>query len=135
MKACSVFILLSVLCIVSSASSWHPLHKRQDQGGMCSPDEIIGRICTNGYYEDYAYIGAQCNRPEIARSLSDACRTNENGVFCGAFDTTADFQQFASACRSFLINNTCSNECRSHLTDNRAQYGCCVNILNDTISQ
>ena len=135
MKYCSVFVLLSVLYIVSSASSWHPLHKRQDQGGMCSTDDLVARICTNGYYEDYAYIVAQCNQPTVAKSIRDVCRFNENGVVCGAFDTTIDLQQFTSACGSslFLTNSTCSEECRSFLTDNRARYGCCVNIFNDTL--
>ena len=133
-KSCSVFVLLSVLCIImSSASSWHPLLKRQDQGGMCSVEAFAGRICTNGFYEDYAYIVAQCNQAEAAQNIRDViCRTNENGVVCGILDTSADFAQFRSVCGSSPTTSTCSDECRSFLTAIRARYGCCVNVLNTT---
>ena len=132
MKSCSVFIiiLLNVLCIVSSTKPWHPLLKRQ--GGICSSGEFLTRICTNGYYEDYAYIAAQCNQSELAKSISDTCRTNENGVVCSAFDTDTSLQQFTSTCGLFFTDNTCSEECHSFLTDARARYGCCINIYNNT---
>ena len=127
-KPYSVYVLLSVLCVVSSASSWHPLLKRQDQ---CS----ARRFCT-GFYEEYVYVVAQCNLPETVESIRttrDFCRVNENGAICSTFDTFMDFEQFTSACGSSLTRTSCSDECRSFLTANRARYGCCVTLFNDTL--
>ena len=128
MKSCSVLVLLSVVYVSSGSSSWRHLQKRQDE---CPLAVLATSVCTNGYYEDYAYLAAQCNQPDIARSISDNCRFNENGVVCASFDTLNDLTQFTSACGSSL-NDSCSDECRSFLADNRARYGCCVTIFNDT---
>ena len=135
MKFCSVFVLLS---LVSLAMSWYPLHKRQQedvmtQGGMCSRETYIERICTDGFYEEYTTVAAQCNQSQLARTVGDTCRSNEAGVRCGGIDMDADYQQFFSACESSLTAGTnCSENCSSHLAARRTQYGCCTAVFNNS---
>ena len=134
MKSCSSILLC--LCITISAghkahhvstSKGLPLLKRQAQD-QC-PNILAREICTNGFYEDYAFLAAQCFQRAVAQSFQDVCSVNAMGRVCIAIDTPGpDFIE--SACGH--SPTTCSSGCASALTNLRADLGCCVNAYNAT---
>jgi hypothetical protein len=85
------------LCITIAAASYshgHLLHvsasskalpqphvaKRQtNQDDVCN-DVLARSVCTNGYYEDYAYIATQCFQRSAAKDIQDACSRNSMGT-------------------------------------------------------
>ena len=146
-----LLLCVSVICTTSAAGSYnygHPLlmnaktaakglpqphniHKRQAdiEQDICYAKQVED-ICTSGYYEDYAYVVAQCNRTGLAIEIQDSCRSNSKGDICGIFGI--DSQRFESECGS--PPTTCSSECRELLTTTRAEWGCCMNIFNSSNS-
>lgn len=118
--------LLCVTIIASGvvATYSHLLQKRQDD---CT-DVTVREICTNGYYEDYAYLTARCGQVLTARSFQDACRSNSMGTLCGSLDVESE--RIEDACG--MSPTTCSPDCRDLLTATRETLGCCVNIYNSS---
>ena len=89
-------------------------------------------ICTNGYYEDYAFLAAQCFQRAAAQNIQDVCGVNAMGRVCAALDTP-DPDTIESACGT--SPTTCSSGCASALSNIRTQLGCCVNAYNTTDSE
>ena len=133
MKSCSLILLC--LCITISAghkahhvstSKGLPLLKRQAQD-QCT-NILVREICTNGYYEDYAFLAAQCFQRAIAQNIQAVCSVNAMGRICATIDT--DPYNIESVCGT--SSTTCSSGCASALTNLRAELGCCVNVYNTT---
>ena len=126
------YLFLSFVGIVCSAGSWHPLHKRQDtdsaEQSRCDVLAIANELCTSGYYEESAYIAAQCNRRDTVKSASAFCQKNSGGVICGSYILSGN--DIESRCDTSATAATCSAECRNSLSSTRAAYGCCVTSLN-----
>ena len=130
----SILVFLSTLSLTTcSARFWHPSSLRAKRQELCS-DRINKEICTNGLQEEYAYLADQCNQPDVAQFIRDVCRSNENAVLCGTIDTYDDTQQVSRACNLSLApdSSECADECRSLLASIRAEYGCCMTIINST---
>ena len=137
MKSCSLILLC--LCITFSAghkahhvstSTGLPLLKRQAQDRCFN---IFAEVsCTNGYYEDYAFLAAQCSQRAEAQNMQDVCGVNAMGRICAAIDRPYPYT-IEIACGTFPT--TCSPECTSALTNLRAELGCCVNAYNTTDSE
>ena len=136
MRSCSL-----ILCICITISAGHKVHhvstskglpllKRQAQD-QCT--NILAReICTNGYYEDYAFLAAQCFQRATAQNIQDVCGVNAMGRVCASLDTPNP-DTIESACGT--SPTTCSSGCASALTNLRAELGCCVNAYNTTDSE
>lgn len=113
------------------STTGHLLHKRQaSQDDICNA-VVTREICTNGYYEDYAYVITRCGQYSTARSIQNACRSNSVGTFCGSIDF--DSEMFDAVCGG--STTTCSTECMDLLNTTRTEAGCCVKVLNDTSFQ
>ena len=136
MKSCSLILLCFCITISAGHKAHHvstskglPLLKRQAQ------DQCINILfrerCTNGYYEDYAFLAAQCFQRAVAQNIQDVCGVNAMGRVCAALDTP-DPDTIESACGT--SPTTCSSGCASALTSIRTQLGCCVNAYNTTDS-
>ena len=137
MKSCSLILLC--LCITISAghkahhvstSKGLPLLKRQTQD-QCA-DIFAREICTKGYYEDYAFLAAQCFQRATAQNIQDVCGVNAMGRVCAAIDTP-DPDTIESECGT--SPTTCSSGCASALNNISTQLGCCVNAYNATDSE
>ena len=138
MKSCSLILLCLCIAISAGHKAHHvstskglPLLKRQAQD-QCY-DIFTREICTNGYYEDQAFLAARCFQRAAAQSIQDDCGVNAMGRVCAALDIP-DPDTIESVCGTSL-NNTCSSGCVSALTNIRTQLGCCVNAYNTTDSE
>ena len=86
----------------------------------------------NGYYEDYAFLAAQCFQRAEAQHIQDVCGVNAMGRVCAALDTP-DPDTIESVCGT--SPTTCSSGCASALTNIRTQLGCCIIAYNTTDSE
>ena len=134
MKSCSLILLCLCITISADHKAHHvkglPLLKRQAQD-QCG-DIFAREVCTNGYYEDTAFLAAQCFQRAVAQNIQDFCGVNARGRVCAALDTP-DPDTIESACGT--SPTTCSSRCASALTNIRIQLGCCVNAYNITDSE
>lgn len=137
-----LFLLLSMACITftdGSNSSRHSfllseepqLHKRQENS---DPDSVCRSVafaesCTNGQFQEKADVFLQCNDPEEARRIQNGCMRNSKGNFCGN-DPALLRNRIRTACTS---ETSCNSECQEAVMNARRNFGCCVNIFNDTL--
>lgn len=105
------------------------LHRRQSppEEGIC--EEVLTlELCTNGYYEDYAYLAVQCGYTRDAMVFREVCSMNSAGDMCGSLDIGRE--RFNNTCDD--SSTTCSTECKDFLTTTRDRLGCCVSAFNSS---
>ena len=128
------YLLLSIFLFTAcSAKSWHPLQKRQEDlnPNDCEEELPANAICNNGHNQIMAFVAAQCNQTEDAIMISNFCRRNARGDFCGSFNGR-ELERFSSACNQSIMELVCMEECRGFLTSIRSRYGCCLNFFNSS---
>ena len=132
MKSCNLILLLLCLCFHNAhhMSTSKGVFKRQTQDQDQCGDIFSREACTNGYYEDYAYLSARCSGREFAQNFQDFCSVNAMGMLCATIEPP-DTGSIQSVCGT--SPTICSPECASNLTNIRAELGCCVNAYNTTI--
>ena len=109
----------------------HRIYKRQEdliQDGICN-QEVIAEVCDNGIYQEYANILLECNEVDLAREVSNDCKSNTMGTFCGELEYLLHVN-VDGVCSRF--SSICSSECEDLLMTVRDQLGCCVNIFNES---
>jgi hypothetical protein len=136
--------LIHCLCITIVAASYshgYLLHMSASLKGLSQPhvakrqtnqdvclNVLSNEVCTNGFYEDYAYVATQCSESSTAQNLQDLCSRNSMGTICATVNEPDRFP-IQRACDS---STTCSNQCRDLLNDVRNRLGCCVSVYNST---
>ena len=126
-----------------------PLNPPPDAQDQCTTQEFITRVIN---YECMASVSQplvdtllQSSRCyEFARAAVDSCSVNANGEYCAIVIgsdaiTSSDssellLESLLTSCDS-SSSTSCSSSCRSAVTTIANGYGCCVSVLNDTISK
>jgi hypothetical protein len=147
-KECCYLVsrLILCLCITIAAASYshghlhhvsvsskalsqpHAAGQDSDKEAVCN-DVRVTSICTNGYYEDYAYVATQCFGRSAAQNIQDVCSRNSMGTLCATIDEP-DTTTIRDACSD--SSTICSRQCRDLLNDVRNRLGCCVSGYNYT---
>ena len=130
-------LLISVMVALhftsAAGSKEHGLHKRnyltEEQSVICF-SILSTEYCTNGYNQEYADIGRQCNQG-IYMDLEEDCAVNAMGDICNSvIIAVISDSQLLLVCGG-RFPTTCTPECRHLLTTIRSELGCCANKFYD----
>ena len=91
---------------------------------------LLGEVCQNGYYQEYAALSLQCGDPNTARMVQETCFSNSEGQLCSSL--AKRLPGILSECVD--TSSTCTAKCRHLLTAIQAELGCCINAYNDSNS-
>ena len=145
-----VFLMLSVsaLCCIHVASyspkypllintniqhCYHKIHKRQEDSSNQNPvchSILHADGCTNGRFQEYVYALLRCNELKQAQDYQDSCRRNSMERYCGEMDNSMISSNVSEACD--ITGSSCNPECKNVLINARSEFGCCVNLNNDS---
>lgn len=140
---CSLLLLATLFCISPTNARLTAFMRQQPPPPRPPPDyqhlascaaAATKEECTGGLAQEAANVALKCNQTEEAQIISDSCRKNAYGTYCGlaGFVLPMISRNFSIQCRS-AMQGQCSQDCKNFLNFVRSELGCCINaMLNST---
>ena len=93
---------------------------------------LVDHFCNNGQPVYDSLISNDCL--DVALRIESICRYRDGKNCITEVNDTASYRLFDNATAYCPSTFNCSTSCRSSLNDLNSNLGCCLNILNDSLS-